>query len=540
MLTRRTLLGSISGAVAGATLAGTARIAAAEDAAPATASPAPASPATAAKIAFSYDLLTERMRDAATRPYAEPTMELPDVIAKLTYDQYKQIAFRPERALWGDTKSLFRLETFQMGWLFKTPVRLFEIDDGAATPIIFTGEDFDYRPPLNPLDFKDLKMSGVAGFRLHFPLNRPDVFDEVMVFQGASYFRALGRNSVYGLSSRGIAIDTATEKAEEFPIFTEFYIERPTPDASELTVFAAMEGPSITGAFQFRIVPGEDTITDVTARFFFRADIKQIGIAPMNSMFLFGESNHYVFDDYRLQVHDSDGLEIVEKSGRQFWRALNNPVALANSFFGEQSPHSFSLLQRQRDYAAYEDAEARYERRPSLRVEPAGDWGQGNIQLVEIPTDLEQNDNIVAYWTPAQPAKAGGSLEMAYRLLWGDLHRADAALGLAVATRTGVGGPSGIKNEAGLRKFVVDFAGGLLGDLPADTKVEAKTNVAGGEIVGSTVFKVEASNSWRLAFDVRPAGAAPMELSSYLQFGDRVLTETWQYQWRKGDEQHRA
>jgi glucans biosynthesis protein len=261
----------------------------------------------------------------------------------------------------------------------------------------------------------------------------------------------------------------------------------------------------------------------------------------MNSMFLFGESNHYVFDDYRLQVHDSDGLEIVEHGGgRQVWRALNNPVSLANSFFAEESPQSFALLQRQRTYASYEDAEAHYERRPSLRVEPIGDWGKGNIQLVEIPSDLEQNDNIVAYWTPAQPARAGGSLEVSYRLLWGDLKRTDSSLGLAVATRTGVGGPSGIKNEAGLRKFVVDFAGGELDSLPPDAKIEAKTNVVGGEVVSSTIFKVDVDNSWRLAFDVRPATDAPLELSATLTYGDRVLTETWQYQWRRGDEKTRA
>jgi glucans biosynthesis protein len=537
MLTRRSLLGGISGAVAGALAASPALA----DDAPApgsAAAPAPAPPGNAS-APFSFDLLSDRMRDAATRPYAEPTITLPDVIAKLTYDEYKQIAFRPERALWADTKSLFRLEAFQMGWLFKTPVRLFEIDGDTATPIVFTGKDFEYRPPLDPANFEDVEMPGVAGFRLHFPLNRPDVFDEVVVFQGASYFRALGRGSVYGLSSRGIAIDTATDKPEEFPIFTEFYIERPDPGAGTLTLYAAMDGPSVTGAFQFRIVPGDNTATDVTARFFFRADIQQIGIAPMNSMFLFGENNHYVFDDYRLQVHDSDGLEIVEKGGRQIWRALNNPISLANSFFAEESPRTFALLQRQRDYTAYEDAEAHYERRPSLQAEAAGDWGKGNLQLVEIPSDLEQNDNIVAYWTPAEPAKAGGKLETSYRLLWGDLKRSDDTIGLAVATRTGVGGPSGIKNEAGLRKFVVDFAGGVLGGLPSDAKIEAKTDVAGGEIVSSTVFKVDVSNSWRLAFDVRPAGPAPLELRSYLAYGERVLTETWQYQWRPGDEKSR-
>ena len=529
MLSRRSLLRGISTSAAGTALSqtGLIRVAAAASA--------------TTDDTFSFDTLTARMQAAAATPYQAPQADLPDQLKKLTYDQYKAIAFRANHALWSDTGSLFSLQAFHMGWLFAAPVLLFEVVDGKANPITFTSDDFEYRPPLlNADDFKGLVMPGVAGFRLHFPLNRPDVFDEVIVFQGASYFRALGRGSNYGISARGLAINTATAHDEEFPIFTEFYLERPKADSREMTLYAALEGPSVTGAVSLHLVPGQETITDVTARFFFRKDIERLGIAPMNSMFLFGENNKYVFDDYRTQVHDSDGLQITGKSGAQVWRALANPSQLANSIFTEDSLASFALLQRHRAYSDYEDAEAHYETRPSLISQPLNDWGTGTIQLVEIPSDLEQNDNIVAFWTPDADIKAGQSLEAAYRLKWGDLVAEPGLLARAIATRTGVGGPSGIKNEAGLRKFVIDFAGGMLDDLPGDAAVETVTNVEGGEVVGKFVARVNAANFWRVGFDVRPTGTKPMEITTYLALANHPLSETWHYQWRPGDETRRA
>lgn len=531
MLTRRSLLHGISGSLAGTAIGQSGLVA----------------PAMAASTgadhrdgAFSFALLARRMRDAATRPYQAPKVEMPEQIRKLTYDQYKAIAFRPDHALWADSKSLFRLQAFHMGFLFGAPVLLHEVVDGKAEAIRFTADDFEYRPPLNADDFKGLQMPGVAGFRLHYPLNRPDVFDELVVFQGASYFRALGRGSNYGISARGLAIDTASEADEEFPTFTEFYIERPQPGENSIKLYAALDGPSVAGAFAFHIMPGEDTIIDVTARLYFRKAVARLGVAPLNSMFLFGESNKYAFDDYRTQVHDSDGLQLTQRGGSQLWRALANPSQLANSIFSAEGMTSFALLQRHRDYSDYEDAEAHYERRPSLLVQPLRDWGKGTVQLVEIPSDLEQNDNVVAFWTPDAAVTAGSSLEVGYRLKWGDLAAEPALLARAVATRTGVGGPSGVKNEAGLRKFIVDFAGGMLSGLPSDAAVKAVTDVGGGEVVGSFVTRVDAENVWRVGFDVRPGGSAPMEISTYLSLADRPLSETWHFQWRAGDEKRRV
>lgn len=481
------------------------------------------------------------MRDAAGKPYVAPSTDLPPAIAKLTYDQHRGIRFRPERAVWANTGANFRLEAFHLGWLFKEPVRLFEVTDSTAAPMVFTGADFEYGAPLKASDFAGLVMPGVAGFRLHFPLNRPDVFDELTAFLGASYFRALGKGNVYGLSARGLAVNTAAASSEEFPRFSEFYIRRPKPGEGSITIWAALDSPSVTGAYSFRITPGVDTAFDVTARLFFRADIERLGVAPMTSMFLFAANNRSDFDDYRPEVHDSDGLKIVESDGDELWRCLNNPSVLANSIFTEQSPSAFGLYQRDRAFANYQDAEASYERRPSLKIEPLNDWGRGTVQLVEIPTNLEANDNIVAFWTPDGAVKARQSLEASYRMSWGDLEREPAMIARVSSTRTGVGGVSGVASkDKSLRKFIVDFQGGLLENVPADKEISAAVDVSSGKIVNQAVFRVEEDGVWRLMFDLQPADEKPIELKAHLAMGDRRVSEVWLYQWRVGDEREKS
>lgn len=262
---------------------------------------------------FSFDALTQRMKDLAGEAYKAPKEDLPEAIAKLSYDQYRAIRFRPDHAVWKG-QALFELQPFHMGWLYKVPVKLFQVEQGVAKPLVFTSADFEYRPPLDASKFQDLVMPGTAGFRLHYPLNRADVMDELVSFLGASYFRALGRDSLYGLSARGLAVDTATSDGEEFPRFSDFYIEKPASGAEEIKLYAALESESVTGAYAFRIVPGQNTIMDVTMRLFIRKDIERLGVAPMTSMFLFAENNHSAFDDYRGEVHDSDGLKVDRKS----------------------------------------------------------------------------------------------------------------------------------------------------------------------------------------------------------------------------------
>ena len=488
-------------------------------------------PAVAAPQQFSFDLLADEMRQLATQPHQ--TAPAPEgFLGDLTYDDYRLIRFRDDHARWADEPTRFRLAAFHMGWLFPEPVRLFEVAEGMSSEMHFSTDDFEYLNELAARVPEHAELPGVAGFRLNHPINRPDKWDELVAFVGASYFRALGRNSAYGLSARGLALNTATSQGEEFPRFSRFYMERDTAGGNSITVYATLEGPSVTGAYRFVITPGAETVMDVTARLFFRQDVAELGIAPLTSMFLFSEKNRANFDDYRPNVHDSDGLRILRADGDVIWRPLNNPPRLTGSYFAETAPRRFGLHQRDRDFQSYQDTGARYERRPSLDVEPIGDWGRGNVRLVEIPSDLEANDNIVAYWVPEAPARAGDAREFAYRLHWGDLaHDAGEPLAYVFETRSGHGGFAGVEVQQGTRKFVVDYRGGLIGPLGGDTEIEPVVTIANGEVTSKVLEKIAGTDIWRLVIDIAAEDDAVVELSAHLAGFDRRLTETWLYQW---------
>ncbi len=480
---------------------------------------------------FSFDILTEQMKDLATRPHQVAT-KAESFLDQLTYDDYQKIKFRDASAPWIAEDSSFRVYPFHMGWLFEEPVLVLEVVDGTATPMQFSTDDFEYIGDLAARVPEHGTLPGVAGFRLNAPLNRADLFDEVVAFLGASYFRALGRGNSYGLSARGLAINTALAAGEEFPRFSRFYLEKPVPFAREVVVTAALESATCTGAYQFVIRPGTETVMEVTARLFFRNAVDEIGVAPLTSMFLFSEKNRASFDDYRPNVHDSEGLMIVRRDGDVIWRPLNNPVRLTGSYFAEDGPQSFGLMQRSRDFEAYQDASAHYEKRPSLLIEPMSDWGKGAVRLVEIPTDLEANDNIVAFWVPEAKVQAGEMREFAYRMRWGMIEPDwNEDLAFVYETRSGVGGVSGVENTDGSRKFVVDFGGGLLATLPDDAKVEAVVNISGGEIVSQTLSKIPGEPIWRVVIDLKGTKDSVVEMGAHVRGYGRKLTENWLYQW---------
>ncbi|MEM8731953.1 MAG: glucan biosynthesis protein G, partial [Pseudomonadota bacterium] len=398
----------------------------------------------------------------------------------------------------------------------------------------FSTEDFEYD---DASAVPGGALPGVAGFRLHTPLNRADIFDELVVFQGASYFRGLGRGNTYGLSARGLALNTALPEGEEFPRFSRFWVERPLSEDRSVTLYAALDSPSVTGAYRFVITPGANTTMDVTARVFVRQDVAEIGIAPLTSMFLFGGADRGPFDDFRLAVHDSEALVINGGDGATLYRPLTNPPQLGNAYFDARGMQSFGLVQRARAFEDYLDAEAQYGKRPSLMVEPLGDWGPGSVRLVEIPSDLEVNDNIVAYWVPEGVGAAGTAVDLSYRLHWGLTPPGAQPANLARVVRTlaGEGGVAGVERDpdanADSRKFVIDFAGGLLGTLPGNAALSPEVWAQGGEVIGTALSQVAGKDIWRLVVELRADPGAIVEVRAAIAGFDRTLSETWAYQW---------
>lgn len=483
-----------------------------------------------------FDALTQEMQALVNQPYQRSEIALPEPFSTLGYDGYRQIQFDPARGIWAG-QSLFTLNAFALGWLYDEPVTVSVLENGQRRQLGFTSQDFLYHPPLERAGFDAVDpFPGIAGIKINYPLNSPEIWDELLTFLGASYFRALGQGSSYGTSARGIAVDTAAGKPEEFPRFTRFYIPPPGQFDSTITVYAQLEGPSVTGAYRFVTRPGSDTTMDVTARIFVRQDITRLGIAPLTSMFLYGGPNRAAFDDYRERVHDSEGLKIVRASGEEVWRNLNNPAQLAASFYKEENPRAFGLMQRNRAFDDYSDAEAHYERRPSVLVEPSGQWGVGHICLIEIPTKREVNDNIVCFWMPEAPATAGSALEFSYRITWGDIRESANRFARVLAFNSGHSGTSGSDATRGERKVVVDFAGPYLDRITDLASVTPNLSILNGEFIRTDLKKVSGENIWRFVADVKSTTNNPVELSVYLSVAGRRLTETWSYQWRPGDE----
>lgn len=481
--------------------------------------------------AFGFDDVAARARQLATRPYAVPVAKLPAELKALDYDGYRDIRFNPQRALWRKEGLPFEVAFFHLGKFQTLPVAINEVTPQGVRHIPFDRADFDYgRNNLSPQKWGDL---GFAGFRVHYALNNPQYKDELVVFLGASYFRALGKGQHYGLSARGLGIDTVGGAGEEFPRFTEFWIERPAPGATALVVHALLDSPRATGAYRFTLRPGEQTVADVQARLYLRAGVATLGLAPLTSMFQHGE-NQPRLDDFRPEVHDSDGLMIAsgDRAGNVewLWRPLVNPKRTLVTSFSVRELKGFGLMQRDRRHASYEDTEAQYEQRPSAWVEPQGDWGPGRVELMLLHTPDETDDNAVAYWVPESAPAPGQPLDFAYRLHWQGDAQQRPPNGWAVQTRLGIGFvPRGQKRDPNEMQYVVDFDGPALRALPADAAVKAVVSAGDNvRILERNAYRNAATGTWRMTVRLtRLQPAQPAELRAFLQNGDHALTETW-------------
>lgn len=476
----------------------------------------------AADEKFGYEFVRERARALAARPYAPaPKEAVPEWLRRLSYDEHRIIEFDAAHSLWRRQRLPFQVQFFHPGYIFNEPVQIAEVRDGVARPVSFRRELFDYRS-LEPGPVPETL--GFAGFKLLYDLNRPN--DELGAFLGASYFRLLCQGAHYGLSARGLALNTAELPGpEEFPRFTEFWLERPERDAKTVTVHALLDSESVTGAYRFEIAPGAATVAHVKATVFARKNVRTLGAAPLTSMFWRGEnSNAPVGEDFRPEVHDSDGLLVETGTGEWIWRPLQNPKEMRVVALADENPRGFGLLQRDRAFDHYRDLEAHYHLRPSAWVEPVAGWGKGSVRLAELPTRDEYLDNIVAFWTPEKVPPPGEPLELEYRLHW-LLEMARGPGGAAVATyhhRTGE-----------VERFLVEFAGPALPGTAAEAPEAVVTAGGRAEIEHVSVQRNSYERSWRVTFTVKPdAGGRTVELRCFLRRDAHALTETWSYLWQ--------
>ncbi|HWG75281.1 MAG TPA: glucan biosynthesis protein D [Steroidobacteraceae bacterium] len=478
---------------------------------------------------FDYASLKGLARSMASSAYRGPTTQLPAPIAHLSWDQWESIQFREDHSLWANEGLRFQARFFHLGFTVKKPVRLYEVAGGMAQQLAFDPALFDYtRSGVNwrrlPPDL------GFAGFRLLF---HSDWQRDIAAFQGASYFRAVDGDMQYGMSQRGLAIDTGMPQPEEFPDFVAYFLERPSPDSNELTVYGLLDSPSTTGAYRFIIGAGDTLVMDVDAALYPRRSIERLGIAPGTSMFYYDESQHRLSEDWRPAIHDSDGLQIHNGAGEWLWRPLGNPNVVRVNSFLDNAPRGFGLMQRDRRFEDYQDDGVFYNLRPSVWVEPKSNWGRGAVMLVEIPAADETFDNIVAFWNPANKPQAGQELLFAYRLYWCRYNPTPLHLAQVSATRSGIGGVVGQKRSYFSWRFVVDFVGGDFSMLAAGAEVQAMVSTSRGQIELVSARPLQEVHGWRAMFDLKltDSSSEPINLRLFLALGSQPLSETWLYQY---------
>jgi periplasmic glucans biosynthesis protein len=519
-LSRRALLVSIA-AVSSARLVAPA--AAQTDAPPA----APAPPT------FGYPDVVKRARDLAAAPFDSSIPALPDGLATLDFDGWRDIRFKSDKPLLGQDGANFRLELFHLGHLYKRPVVVNVLRDGIPAPIPYAANLFDYgRAKLGILPIN----LGFAGFRLRFPLNAPHVWDEVIAFLGTSYFRFLGRGQRYGLSARGLAIGAAPRLNEEFPFFREFWIETPDAIAEHVVIYALLDGESATGAFRFDLNPGQETFIDANVTLFARKPTPTLSLAPLSSMYFVGKADRRFVEDFRGELHDSDGLLMHTGAGEWIWRPLSNPAKPQVSVFLDTNPRGFGLLQRDRNFSDYEDLDLAYELRPSYWIEPHEGWGEGRVELVELPTSDETNDNIVVGWAPKQGLDVGKPLVFGYRITSIIMDQSLTPGGRTVGTfrvaARALGSPDP-PPPPGTTRFLIDFSGGDLSYYMSDPSlVETVATASTGRILRTFLTPNAHIRGFRAGVDVAVDPGQSTDLRVFLRAGPRALTETWTFPWR--------
>jgi glucans biosynthesis protein len=479
-----------------------------------------------AATAFGFAEVALRARQLAETSFKPAESNLPKELKGLNYDQYRDIRFKSSEAYWRATRLPFELTFFHQGLYYDQPVKINEILAQQVREIEFRPALFDYgKTNLDPQKMQGL---GFAGFRVHYPINTIERKDEVLVFLGASYFRAIGKDQAYGLSARGLALDTGAMSGEEFPRFVEFWIERPEATAKELVIYGLLDSRRATAAYRFVLQPGVETVMEVKVQLYLRENVGKLGLAPLTSMYFSGENQRSEKEDFRPEVHNSDGLAVLTESREWMWRPLVNPKRLLITSFALTNPAGFGLMQRDRAFSSYEDLEARYELRPSVWVEPKGQWGAGRVELVQIPTPDETNDNIVAFWVPNSPPPPGRAYDFEYRLLWQKQPDKRPPNAWVAQTRRGQSPTRKPDESVGL---TIDFEGPVFKKLPEGSRIESVVTVDGnGKFLEHNTYRNDVTGGWRTTLRVRRIDAdKPVEVYGFLRSGNRTVSESWNY-----------
>ncbi|MGO9430793.1 glucan biosynthesis protein [Rhodoblastus sp.] len=473
-------------------------------------------------LPFSASFVVEAAKNLAAKPFASPAAaDLPAPLANLSYEAYVAIRAKPEGLIWAQDPGDFVIEPLHRGFVFTTPMQINLIEDGLsrrldydASKFIFAGVNLS-APPTN-LDF--------SGFRI---LHRADSGDlrEMAIFQGASFFRSSAPGQSLGVTARGLSIRTGDPRGEEFPVFRGVWIEKPTRAANSLTIHALLDSESVAGAYRFTLHPGEATIVDTECALFPRAAMDSFGLATMSATMLFGPVDRRGVDDLREAAAETSGLQMLTGAGEWVFRPVSNRNALQISEFVDENPKGFGFLQRKRDFDDFYDEFQHWERRPSLWIEPIGDWGPGSVELVEIPSDSESAQNMIAFWRPKAALAKGQETDFAYRQFWCWSPPSSPPLAIAMGVRSGHGA------GRNLRRFQVDFRGDVLADPARVADIKANLNVSPGKIASLRVYPTPERKSCRVQFDLDPGGENACEMRLTLESQGATLSETWLYRW---------
>jgi periplasmic glucans biosynthesis protein len=464
--------------------------------------------------------LAERL---AAREFVKPKVDAAEPFNALTIEQYRDIRFRPEQSTWRGEKLDYELQYLPVGHIYDSPVEIWIVEGGKARALKADGRMFSFGPLIGKAP--EAAPYGFSGFRVHGPVTRSDAYDEYVSFQGASYFKSIGRGQVYGLSARGLAINTARPGGEEFPLFRGFWIEKPKAGAPEIVIQALLDSPSTTGVYRFSIQPGNTTMMDVDVTLYPRKALQHVGLAPLTSMFMTGPANRRIAGDVRPSVHDSEGLVVLNGSGERLWRPLTNPKKLQASAFLDKDPKGFGLSQRDRSLSNFEDLEARYERRPTIWIEPKGSWGEGYVELIEIPVEDDIHDNIVVYWKPAKELEMGKAYTYGYRMHWTEA--VPVAWSGARVLKTRVGNA----RKPDTKLFVVDFDGPAVKDI-RELPV-AVISASAGTVANVATQRHPDIGGLRVSFELNTASIEVIELRLGLKANDQLISESWIYRWTK-------